>query len=346
MRRSAARIAQMIQTEVAIMEKRKTYIEQMTSYLNDRIRELNKVKGELEQENKWIEVSNNRIAELAEREKLIKMQDIVSCLNSQAQRLGGQKDSTAAQMTVSDFYIVVVFFILCAVYRLCVAISLCLFVASLCTLLTSCYSLLFLSFPLLIYRNFKPRPRLWKRTSPRSRPTSRTLAREENHPPRSKGSVAFYFFHRSFCVCLPPRQLTLEVGKCTCYLASRARSRWPLTRPSDSEYISFVCIRTETSLSLFSPGERCLSFVIEQQGDVSFLIFPLLFPSPPLATVASCLVPCTAVAMFLIYFHISSTVSFRFARQEMGVVWCFCVSRVEFRVEKAICYVIRCPLSI
>jgi len=44
MRRAAARIAQMIQTEVIIMEKRKVYVEQMTSYLNDRIRELNKVR--------------------------------------------------------------------------------------------------------------------------------------------------------------------------------------------------------------------------------------------------------------------------------------------------------------
>ena len=74
------------------MEKRKTYVEQMTSYINDRIRELNKVKGELEQENRWIQVgtarhfwscfwnprpspnvgqvSNERIAELAQKEKL------------------------------------------------------------------------------------------------------------------------------------------------------------------------------------------------------------------------------------------------------------------------------------
>lgn len=45
MRAAAARIATMIQTEVILMEKRKTYVEQMTSYLNDRIRELNKVRG-------------------------------------------------------------------------------------------------------------------------------------------------------------------------------------------------------------------------------------------------------------------------------------------------------------
>ena len=43
MRESAARIARMIAQEVVIMNKRKAYVEQMTTYLNDRIRELNKV---------------------------------------------------------------------------------------------------------------------------------------------------------------------------------------------------------------------------------------------------------------------------------------------------------------
>lgn len=99
MRRSAARIAQMIQTEVAIMEKRKTYVEQMTAYLNDRIRELNKVKGELEQENRWIEVSNQRIAELAQKEKMIKMQDILSCLQADQQRLSGENQAKAKMIS-------------------------------------------------------------------------------------------------------------------------------------------------------------------------------------------------------------------------------------------------------
>lgn len=98
MRHAAARIAQMIQTEVTIMEKRKTYVEQMTSYLNDRIRELNKVKGELEQENRWIEISNQRISELAQKEKLIKMQDVMSCLSGEQQRLQGAKTSQSRQL--------------------------------------------------------------------------------------------------------------------------------------------------------------------------------------------------------------------------------------------------------
>jgi len=99
MRRSAARIAQMIQTEVLMMEKRKTYVEQMTAYLNDRIRELNKVKSELDQETRWIEMSNKRIKELASKEELIKMQDILGCLNADATRLDGQKASQATSIT-------------------------------------------------------------------------------------------------------------------------------------------------------------------------------------------------------------------------------------------------------
>jgi len=99
MRRSAARIARMIQTEVVIMEKRKTYVEHMTAYLNDRIRELNKVKSELEQETRWIEVSNQRIQELAQKEQLVKMQDILSCLNQDADRLNGQKNSQSTAIT-------------------------------------------------------------------------------------------------------------------------------------------------------------------------------------------------------------------------------------------------------
>jgi septation ring formation regulator EzrA len=99
MRESASRIAQMIEAEVQIMNKRKTFVEQMTTYLNDRIRELNKVKGELAEETRWIEVSTNRIQELAEREKLVKMQDILACLNGDKQTLSSE--STAQASTIS-----------------------------------------------------------------------------------------------------------------------------------------------------------------------------------------------------------------------------------------------------
>jgi len=89
----------MIEAEVQIMNKRKAFVEQMTTYLNDRIKELNKVKSELAEETRWIEVSTNRIQELAEREKLIKMQDILSCLNSDKQTL--TSESTAQSSTIA-----------------------------------------------------------------------------------------------------------------------------------------------------------------------------------------------------------------------------------------------------
>jgi len=90
MRQTASQIAQMIEAEVQIMTKRKVYVEQMSSYLNDRIRELNKVKSELAQETHWLEVSSSRIEELAQREKLVRLQDVLTCLNGDQSKLTGE----------------------------------------------------------------------------------------------------------------------------------------------------------------------------------------------------------------------------------------------------------------
>jgi len=84
-------VPQSIMYEIQTMEKRKAYIEQMTAYLNDRIRELNKVKRDLAAEQKWIQVSNQRIAELAQKEKLIKLQDVMSCIKAEQDRLTGER---------------------------------------------------------------------------------------------------------------------------------------------------------------------------------------------------------------------------------------------------------------
>jgi len=91
MRADAKQIGMSIMYEIQTMEKRKAYIEQMTSYLNDRIRELNKVKRDLLAEQKWIQVSNQRIAELAQKEKLIKLQDVMSCIKMEQERLNGDR---------------------------------------------------------------------------------------------------------------------------------------------------------------------------------------------------------------------------------------------------------------
>lgn len=100
MRQTAARIAKAISVEVTLMEKRKAYVEQMTAYLNDRIRELNKVKKELQQEIKWVTVSNDRIRQLSEKEKLAKMQDILSCLNEDEDDLKGE--TTVKAQAIKD----------------------------------------------------------------------------------------------------------------------------------------------------------------------------------------------------------------------------------------------------
>jgi len=93
MRADAKQIGMAIMYEIQIMEKRKAYIEQMTSYLNDRIRELNKVKRDLAAEQRWIQVSNQRIAELAQKEKLIKLQDVMTCITTEKERLTGESAS-------------------------------------------------------------------------------------------------------------------------------------------------------------------------------------------------------------------------------------------------------------
>jgi len=98
MRHSASQIAVMMQSETLVMNKRKAYVEQMTNYLNDRIKELNKVKSELLQETRWLDLSSNRIAELEEKEKLIKLQDIQSCLNDQTSRTTTEGKTTTASL--------------------------------------------------------------------------------------------------------------------------------------------------------------------------------------------------------------------------------------------------------
>jgi len=96
MRESASRIASAITHEVAIMRRRKQFVEQMTAYLNDRIVELNRVKNELSEEVRWIELSQQRIQELSEKEKLIKLQDVLQCVNAGKDRLTTSSASKAA----------------------------------------------------------------------------------------------------------------------------------------------------------------------------------------------------------------------------------------------------------
>jgi len=59
---------------------RKQYIKRMTAYLNSKIEELNTVKSELELEEKWLKVSDQRLKSYQQKEKLIKLEDVLKCL--------------------------------------------------------------------------------------------------------------------------------------------------------------------------------------------------------------------------------------------------------------------------
>merc|ERR1711934_918585 len=70
MRAAALQIKNQVDYEVHNMEKRKAYVEQMTSYLNDRIRELNKVKASIKSEEKFIALAQARMSKLGHQEDL------------------------------------------------------------------------------------------------------------------------------------------------------------------------------------------------------------------------------------------------------------------------------------
>lgn len=99
LRASSSAISKAMKAEIASMGRRKAYIEQLTSYINDRIRDLNKVKSELKQEARWMTASNQKINELAEREHLVKYQDVLACLNTEATALAGASASKKAAIT-------------------------------------------------------------------------------------------------------------------------------------------------------------------------------------------------------------------------------------------------------
>jgi len=93
-RKSAAQLAANIGIEGNNIVKRKAYIEQMSTYLNDRIRDLNKVKQELAEELRWVQMTNEQINLLNAREKQMKLQDIMSCMNSDQRTLAGKNKET------------------------------------------------------------------------------------------------------------------------------------------------------------------------------------------------------------------------------------------------------------
>jgi len=90
-RKSAAQLAANIGIEGNNIARRKAYIEAMSAYLNERIRDLNKVKAELAEELRWVQMTNEQINLLNAREKQMKLQDILSCMNADRRQLSGKK---------------------------------------------------------------------------------------------------------------------------------------------------------------------------------------------------------------------------------------------------------------
>lgn len=101
LRASSLELNKSIGKEVEAMHKRKAYVEEMTQYVNDRIRDLNKVKSELATEIRWVETSSNKISELSKQEQLIKYEDVLACLDKESKGATGaaiQKNQIIAKL--------------------------------------------------------------------------------------------------------------------------------------------------------------------------------------------------------------------------------------------------------
>ncbi|GAB5363100.1 hypothetical protein AAMO2058_000854300 [Amorphochlora amoebiformis] len=95
LRVSANNIKQAISAEVTNMAIRKEFVGKMTDYINDRIKELNEVKRQIQQEEKWLKASKAKIMYLHSTEKLIKTEDIMTCLK----RIENQKKQADTPVT-------------------------------------------------------------------------------------------------------------------------------------------------------------------------------------------------------------------------------------------------------
>jgi hypothetical protein len=73
------------------MAIRKEFVSRMTDYINDRIHELNTVKRAIKQEEIWLDASKSKIMYLHSTEKLIKTEDIMTCLQRMEAYKGQKK---------------------------------------------------------------------------------------------------------------------------------------------------------------------------------------------------------------------------------------------------------------
>src|SRR5690606_9817594 len=95
MRADSKKIADSVDAESKNCDARRKYVGDLTNFLNVWIMELNRLKRDLNSCDKYIKLSTERINQLAVKEKLIKIEDVINCLNNDA------KDSTGWQ-TIRD----------------------------------------------------------------------------------------------------------------------------------------------------------------------------------------------------------------------------------------------------
>lgn len=105
-RKYAQSIAKTSEVEATHCEARRGYIQELTSFLNTWIVELNKLKRDLNQCDKFVKLSAKRIDELQQKEQLIKVEDVLECLTHDNQdgddykaMLEKQKESLQARAT-------------------------------------------------------------------------------------------------------------------------------------------------------------------------------------------------------------------------------------------------------
>lgn len=94
-RKTAAQMAAAIGLEAGNMGKRKTWIEEMTSFINDRIRELNKIKSDLKEDLRWVSMTRQQIDLLNKQEQKMKLDDVLNCMQSDKSREMGRSQQAA-----------------------------------------------------------------------------------------------------------------------------------------------------------------------------------------------------------------------------------------------------------
>eukprot|EP00466_Bigelowiella_natans_P002748 jgi/Bigna1/70203/fgenesh1_pg.11_\ len=90
--RVQAKLLGKLDRESFFTNKRKQYVREMTELINSKIKQLNQVKNELDQELQWINVTKEHVQEISEKKKLMQLTDKQKCVQqSGGKEEGGEK---------------------------------------------------------------------------------------------------------------------------------------------------------------------------------------------------------------------------------------------------------------